>query len=104
MAGDGRVDLQGGREVIFELLHEDGVAAGATRYVLEHGRRPSSRSGDATKYVGWSTTWATIDVTLRRSRKSLPALLDAHAVGEASVPGHHLLGCSCRACVNREGS
>src|SRR5690606_31041091 len=38
----------------------EAVAAGARAYIAEHGRRPKMNGGDASEYVGFSTTWTAI--------------------------------------------
>ena len=42
------------------------IRAGIERYREEHRGYPSQRSGDATRYVGYRTSWRAIDMWLRR--------------------------------------
>ena len=53
----------------------ESVKGGIRKYYDEHGRPPSERGGDATRYVGYETTWACVKSWLdKRGYASLPRL------------------------------
>ena len=43
-----------------------------TEYTSEHGQRPGTQSGDASKYFGQKETWGNVDKYLRIGAKGLP--------------------------------
>lgn len=49
----------------------EGIRAGIRKYHDEHQEGPFVGSGDATSYVGYSTTWVNIDAWCRRNGTSL---------------------------------
>ena len=51
----------------------EAIRVGIQKFHKEHGRVPSQESGDATSYVGYQTTWRTVDGWLRSNgHRSLP--------------------------------
>lgn len=66
--------------------YEEAVLSGIRIFMSETGRRPSRLSGDATKYVGFHTTWNAIDGALRTGLHGadpvggLPQFMRKHSV------------------------
>lgn len=57
------------------ILHRtDNIMAGTVKYIEEHGKPPTSSSGDATPYVGYETSWRVVN-----------AYLQAHPVSKETV-------------------
>ena len=53
----------------------ESIRSGVQRYYEEHGKVPTRKSGDATPYVGYKTTWATVSQWLKsHGHGSLPKL------------------------------
>lgn len=53
------------RRLVGVLHRTDNIMAGTVKYVEEHGKPPTDSSGDATPYVGYETTWRSVNVYLR---------------------------------------
>ena len=53
-------------------LTEDLIIKAMKDYHEEHGKYPSLKSGDASKYIGFKTTWVAIDDCLRHGLRGLP--------------------------------
>jgi hypothetical protein len=64
------------------------IARGVRAYHKEHGQRPSRKSGDATRYVGYSTTWSAVSSWMRHGDgPSLAQLCKRMGLG-TSVAAH----------------
>jgi hypothetical protein len=49
------------------ILHRtDKIMAGIVKYTEKHGKPPGGRSGDATPYVGYRSTWQAVESWLRK--------------------------------------
>lgn len=60
------------------------IVTAVKKYALEHdGCAPTSRSGDATSYLGRSATWLTLDQELRSGDRGLPGGLSLAKIARA---------------------